>query len=82
VLPRADGDAELDSMFVDPKLRRCGIGRSLVDHCVQVARSQGSAALSVIGNPHAYEFYTACGFTLVGKTETRFGTGLLMRRAV
>jgi ribosomal protein S18 acetylase RimI-like enzyme len=80
--PRPDGDAELDALFVDPGVRRCGVGRSLVDHCVQIVRMQGSAALCVIGNPHAYDFYNACGFKIVGTTETRFGPGLLMRKMV
>lgn len=82
LLPRPDGDVELDALFVDPDIRRCGVGRSLVDHCVQIARAQGSAALCVIGNPHASDFYTACGFTMVGTTATRFGPGLLMRKMV
>jgi N-acetylglutamate synthase-like GNAT family acetyltransferase len=79
LLPREDGDAELDALFVDPATRRCGVGRSLVEHCMQIARAQGAGALCVIGNPHAYEFYSACGFDVVGTTETRFGSGLLMR---
>ena len=82
LLPRPDGDVELDALFVDPDVRRCGIGRALVDHCVQIARTQGSAALCVIGNPHASDFYTACGFNVVGATATRFGPGLLMRKIV
>jgi N-acetylglutamate synthase-like GNAT family acetyltransferase len=82
LLPRPDGDIELDALFVDPDVRRCGVGRSLVDHCVQVVRKKGSAALRVIGNPHAYDFYSACGFEVVGTTETRFGPGLLMRKMV
>src|SRR6476660_162375 len=40
LLPRADGDAELDALFVEPTMRRCGIGRSLVEHCSEVARLQ------------------------------------------
>ena len=82
LLPRADGETELDGLFVDPDTRRCGIGRSLVDHCAQVARTQGSAALCVVGNPHASDFYTACGFEVIGRTDTRFGPGLLMRKMV
>ena len=79
VEPRADGDSELDALFVDPNMRRRGIARSLVAHCAQVARTQKSAFLYVVGNPHAKEFYTACGFNLMGTSETRFGTGMLMR---
>lgn len=80
LLFRADGEAELDALFVEPNVRRCGVGRSLVDHCLQISRTQGFSALCVIGNPHAYDFYSACGFEVVGVTETRFGSGLLMRR--
>jgi|SRR4051794_6161944 len=82
LLPRADGGAELDALFVEPTMRRSGIGRSLVEHCSKVARSQGSAFLHVVGNPHAEDFYLACGFQRIGTTETRFGLGLLMRRSV
>ena len=82
LLPREDGQVELDALFVDPTTRRCGIGRSLVEHCIQIVRAQGSGALCVVGNPHAYDFYTACGFDLLGTTETRFGPGLLMRKLV
>lgn len=82
LLPRADGGAELDALFVDPTLRRRGMGRLLVEHCSEVAHSQGSTFLHVVGNPHAEDFYIACGFTLTGTAETRFGPGLLMRRPV
>jgi predicted N-acetyltransferase YhbS len=82
LLPREDGQVELDALFVDPTTRRCGIGRSLVEHCIQIVRAQGSGALCVVGNPHAYDFYTACGFDVLGTTETRFGPGLLMRKLV
>ena len=80
LLRRADGDSELDALFVDPNARRCGIGRALVEHCAKVACIQGSSALCVIGNPHAYDFYIACGFEVVGEIETGFGMGLLMRK--
>lgn len=82
LLPRPDGDVELDALFVDPDVRRRGVGRSLVDYCIRIVRKQGSAALCVIGNPHAYDFYTACGFDVIGTMETRFGSGLLMRKLV
>lgn len=82
VLRRPDGNSELDALFVDPNVRRCGIGRSLVEHCAKIASRQGSAALCVIGNPHAYDFYVACGFKVVGNTDTRFGVGLLMQKVL
>ena len=82
LVTRADGEVELDALFVDPDVRRCGVGRMLVEQCAGIARTQGSAWLCVIGNPHAYDFYIACGFVVLGHTKTRFGSGILMRRAV
>ena len=80
VLPRADGETDLDALFVEPATRRRGIGRLLVEHCASVAREHGSTALHVVGNPHAEAFYLACGFEITGTTETRFGPGLLLRK--
>ena len=82
VEPRADGESELDALFVDPEMQRRGIGRSLLAHCAKFAQTQGSRALHVVGHPHAEDFYVACGFNLIGTTETRFGTGLLMRMII
>src|SRR5215475_12403260 len=79
VEPRADGESELDALFVDPSMRRRGIARSLVAHCAEVARTRESAFLYVVGNPHAREFYATCGFYVTGTSQTRFGTALLMR---
>jgi len=78
--PRSDGGIDLDALFVDPNVRRHGVGRLMVDHCAVVARKEGSKALHVIGNPHAREFYLACGFEQTGTIETRFGVGLLMKK--
>jgi GNAT superfamily N-acetyltransferase len=79
VLPREDGDAELDALFVEPALQRRGIGRLLISHCAELARANGSRILHVIGNPHAETFYRVCGFIASGTTQTRFGVGLLLR---
>lgn len=82
VLPRPDGNAELDALFVEPVLWRGGVGRLLVDHCVDVARRRSSRILHVVGNPHAEGFYIACGFHTAGTVDTRFGPGLAMERAL
>src|ERR1700730_2336772 len=37
VLPREDGETELDALFVEPRLWRSGVGRLLVEHCDVVA---------------------------------------------
>src|ERR1700676_814544 len=50
VLPREDGETELDALFVEPSLWGQGIGRLLVEHCAEVARAKGSGSLHVVGN--------------------------------
>ena len=82
ILRRNDGDTELDALFVEPGVQRKGLGRKLIEHCAERARLMGSSALHVVGNLHAKQFYLSCGFTLVGTFETRFGPGLLMRKAL
>jgi GNAT superfamily N-acetyltransferase len=80
VVPRPDGGAELDALFVEPHLWKQGIGRRLVAHVAEVSRVRAATFLHVIGNPHAEGFYLSCGFCVTGTIETRFGTGLAMRR--
>jgi GNAT superfamily N-acetyltransferase len=82
ILPRADGDSDLDALFVEPGVWRRGIGRELVDHCAAAARAAGAGSLHVVGNPHAEGFYRACGFQMLGSQQTRFGVGLLMKRVL
>lgn len=77
---RADGDIELDGLFVEPSSWRRGFGTALVAHCVEAARSRSAKALHVIGNPHATAFYVYCGFEVVGVEATRFGSGLHLHR--
>jgi N-acetylglutamate synthase-like GNAT family acetyltransferase len=80
VVPREGSETDLDALFVEPHLWRHGIGRLLVEYCVVLAREQGSAALHVVGNPHAEGFYRSCGFEMLGTVSTRFGIGLSFRR--
>jgi len=79
---RANGQSELDALFVDPKLQRRGIGRALVKHCSEFAHTRGCAVLNVVGNPHAVDSYIACGFQVTGTAQTRFGAATLMRMVV
>jgi GNAT superfamily N-acetyltransferase len=80
VLPRDDGEIELDGLFVEPAAWRSGVGRILVNYCGTYARAKGSTLLHVVGNPHAASFYAACGFEHFGTHETRFGVGLLLMK--
>lgn len=70
---------ELDGLFVEPPLWRCGIGAVLVEAATCEARRRG-VALTVTANPAARGFYEKCGFVLEGDAQTRFGPGLRMSR--
>jgi GNAT superfamily N-acetyltransferase len=80
VLPRDDGDAELDGLFVEPDAWGRGIGRRLVDHSVAAARGRGCLALKVVANKRALGFYLKCGFQALGDVATRFSPGVRMVR--
>ena len=82
ILPREDGDSELDALFVEPEVWQRGIGRALVEHCCAAAKAAGAKSLHVVGNTHAKGFYRSCGFAKLGTKATRFGVGLLMKRSV
>ena len=80
VLPRDDGDAELDGLFVEPDAWGRGIGRRLVDHAADVARQRGCLALKVLANMRALGFYEKCAFQALGEVATRFTPGVAMVR--
>lgn len=82
ILPRPDGNSELDALFVEPELWRQGIGRQLVEYCCSAARASGAVELHVVGNPHAQGFYESSGFKNLGTKKMRFGVGLLMKRVL
>ena len=82
ILPRENGDFDLDALFVEPTAWRQGIGRALIEHCAAAAKGAGAESLHVIGNPHAEGFYTACGFDTLGTKQMRFGIGLLMKKVL
>ena len=48
---------------VRPEFRRRGIGRTLVERVVAVARERGMQWVHVDYDPDLREFYRACGFT-------------------
>jgi GNAT superfamily N-acetyltransferase len=82
ILPRDNGDFDLDALFVEPSAWRQGIGRALIEHCAAAARTAGAESLHVVGNPHAEGFYSSCGFEMLGTKQMRFGVGLLMKRVL
>lgn len=81
-LPRADGDFELDGLFVDPAHWRFGIGRELTDRCVAHAVIGGAQRLHVIAAPEALGFYQVVGFVTTGDVATRFGPAVTMEMSI
>ncbi len=82
ILQRPDGSYELDGLFVEPECSRKGVGRALVEYCAVAAKNAGASHLHVVGNPQAEHFYSACGFQVFGTERTRFGVGLIMKKAL
>jgi GNAT superfamily N-acetyltransferase len=82
ILPREDADIDLDGLFVDPDLWRGGVGSALVRQCCDMARLRRANHLYVLGNPHALGFYEGCGFQPLGVEATRFGAGVILRKAL
>lgn len=82
VLPRRDGEAELDGLFVEPGQWKQGVGRLLAGHAERASAAMGARMLWVVANPDALGFYRACGFEAVGEEQTRFGMALTMRKPI
>ena len=62
-----DDLAEIRSLAVDPKIRRRGVGRSLVEHCLEEAR--GLQIPKVFALTYQPEFFRRIGFERVDKAE-------------
>jgi GNAT superfamily N-acetyltransferase len=82
VLPRDDGDAELDGLFVEPSSWRHGIGRALVERIERIAAAEGATHLWVVANTSALDFYEACRFETIGEVPTRFRPVPQMRKRI
>ena len=62
---QAEDTATIANIAVDPNVRRCGIGRLLLDYACQKAKANGCAIMQLqvrAQNDVARRFYTAMGF--------------------
>jgi [ribosomal protein S18]-alanine N-acetyltransferase len=76
VVLTAVGDrAEVERLFVDPRVTRQGIGRQLLDHCVTTAAELGrELSLEVVDNRGAaVHLYRRAGWLEVGRTPIDWG---------
>lgn len=89
VMRTAVDEAEILTLAVAPRARRRGFARSLLDHALGRAGSQGVAALFLevaIDNDSAVALYRSAGFVEVGRRPKYYGRGpdrvdaLVMRR--
>jgi ribosomal protein S18 acetylase RimI-like enzyme len=79
IVPGADGEPELEDLFVDPDARRRGIARRLVADAVSDAEAAGQRRIWVTGNEHALDFYRAVGFEIVGVADTELRSAPRLR---
>jgi len=69
---------EIRGLAVHPAHQRCGVGRRLVEACIEQARSRGARKLSLRvlgGNVAARRLYESCGFTAEGVLREEFFLG-------
>ncbi|MEE4237286.1 MAG: GNAT family N-acetyltransferase [Anderseniella sp.] len=65
-----DGAAEVFGMFVEPGLKRSGLGRALWQQLEQIARSLGVDTVMLDADPAAVPFYEAMGCTVIGEAPS------------
>ncbi len=76
------GFLELVDLFTGPDWMRRGVATALIDDVVAFARAIRVCRVSVIGNPHATQFYQQAGFVTEGQAVTEFGPSLRMHLTV
>ena len=61
---------ELEALFVEPEFIGSGVGKALIQHALNSARSKGAKQLLIQGDPNAAEFYKAAGGAVTGERES------------
>ncbi len=78
VIQCASDEAEVISVGVEPAARRRGVGRALVRHMADAARTAGAVRLFLEvseGNAAALALYRGCGFHEVGRWLRYYADG-------
>ena len=66
----ADGEVELEAMFVDPPYIGLGVGRQLMTAAKSQARQLGARSMLIQSDPNAVPFYQAAGARQFGELES------------
>jgi GNAT superfamily N-acetyltransferase len=87
VLDPARDPARIRAFFVSPAHARRGIGRRLLDVCIDAARAEGYQALELMATLPGVPLYRACGFEPVEEITDRLPNDVVlpfvrMRRAI
>jgi GNAT superfamily N-acetyltransferase len=76
------GIPELVDLFTDPDWMRRGVATALIDDIAAFATAMNVGRLSVVGNPHALDFYHRAGFFTESRVATEFGKGYRMHLTI
>ncbi|KKK01509.1 GNAT family N-acetyltransferase [Micromonospora sp. HK10] len=68
------------TMFVDPDLLGCGIGRRLMRHIEDLARAEGHEFMETGASITGHGFYQRIGYQDVRVSDTEFGINYILRR--
>ncbi len=72
--------AELEDLWLEPRLIRTGRGRLLFEHAAGVARRHGARHLDWDAEPYAEGFYRAMGGVEIGRTQSAAEAGRTLPR--
>jgi len=75
-----DGVAEVFAMFVEPGLKRTGVGRALWQQLEASARHLGAVTVMLDADPAAVAFYEAMGCTIAGQAPSGSIRGRMLPR--
>jgi GNAT superfamily N-acetyltransferase len=68
--------ARVRAFFVDPSMARRGLGRRLMNKCLEEARAAGFRALELVSTLPGELLYLAAGFTIVERFELDLPGGI------
>ena len=71
---------EVYSLYVDPDVKRSGIGRSLWSALEERAGAMTAKAIELDADPSAVEFYTAMGCSVIGEAPSGSIPGRMLPR--